>query len=91
MNTIKLKHPFIFEEKEITELSAGRMKVKHLKHLPKSFSKLNQRTNLKNFDVSEYVPFMAALFDVSEACIEEIDVQEDFPLLVEAMVSAVGE
>lgn len=70
----------------VSSLSLGRMKAKHLKLLPKNFSK----NNGKEIDASELLPLIAGLADMELKSIEELDM-EDLQNVSEKVAEVMGE
>jgi len=70
----------------VSSLSLGRMKAKHLKLLPKNFSK----NNGKEIDASELLPLIAGLADMELKSIEELDM-EDLMVIAEELTSFLGQ
>ncbi len=86
-----LKHPIPIKtdgggEAHIKDITFGRMKVKHLKLLPKN---IQEKTKSGNLDAAEMIPLIAALAGLEEKIADEIDI-EDLEGLAEALGNAVG-
>ena len=92
MSKVILKHPVTFGGETYTELTARRLKVKDLKHIPASLYKIKStgKSALKSVKYEDYIPILAAIFDISEDVMGEIDFEEDFPPMLEAMVTQMG-
>lgn len=72
---VELTHPIKHEDKEINCLTFGRLKFKHLKKLP---------TDFKQLSFAEMIPIIAAVAEVPEEIIDEIDF-EDMGVVIDAI------
>ena len=87
---ITLEYPIILNHEDGTKtiidtLKIGRLKAKHLKHLPESMlnGKKGQKAKLK---VHEIIPMVAGLTGYTETIIEEVDLDDLFKI-----ADAIGE
>ena len=78
---VKLKYPIKFEDKEYTELSFGRLKLKHIKNLPPDFA---DKWENKEIGFSTLIPIIAGLANIPEEVAEEIDI-DDIDVIIEGL------
>lgn len=76
MIKVKLNYPIQTKDEEgndteIRTLKFGRVKLKHLKNLPKSFYE-----NEGNITAAELIPFISSMTGLEEGVVEEIDVMD---------------
>ena len=83
---VKLKYPIKFEDKEYTELTFGRLKLKHIKNLPPGFV---EKWENGEVELGVIVPIIAGLANVPESVIDEIDI-EDIDVIVKGFEDFFG-
>jgi len=74
--TIILKYPIPVPKEgggtvEVSTLKLGRLKAKHLKALPKAFAEREGQV-----EPSELIPLIAAITEVPESSIDEMDMED---------------
>jgi hypothetical protein len=94
VTNITLEYPITVQQDDgsklvIDTLKIGRLKAKHLKHLPESMlnGKKGQKAKLK---VHEIIPMVAGLTGYSETIIEEVDLDDLFKI-ADAISELMGE
>jgi len=72
----------------ISEITMERMKVKHLKLIPKT---LFEAGAAGKTDPTEFIPLIAGLTGLSEETVSELDVQEDLFQIIQRLESFFGQ
>ena len=80
--TLQLKYPVKHDGKEYTELTFGRLKLKHLKILPTDFA---DKWANGEIEFQAIIPLLAGICNVPEEVIEEIDVESDMDVIAEGI------
>lgn len=102
--TIELKYPIFDKDKNgkivsISTLKLSRIKAKHLKMLPEKFFRSNSKNDKDSkgedggpkISPAEMLPLIAALCNLPEEAVDEIDVMEDLITVCEALESFLSE
>ena len=82
--TIQLDHPIKINKDgidvECKEITIGRLKTKHLKALPKGFTK---RASDNDIDPIDLIPLISGMSGLSDEYIDEIDIDDLFKIVEE--------